>query len=92
MSGAPICSGIIQLAKPTAPGISAPNTMIRPCSVVIELKNSGLTTCSPGWNSSARIVSAMQPPTRNIVNENHRYSVPMSLWLVVVIQRMIPVG
>ena len=28
----------------------------------------------------------------NIVNENHRYIVPMSLWLVVVIQRMIPSG
>jgi hypothetical protein len=28
----------------------------------------------------------------NIVNENHRYSVPMSLWLVVVTQRMMPAG
>ena len=92
MSGAPICIGISQLAKPTAPGISAPKIMMRPCSVVIELKNSGWTICSPGWNSSARIVSAMTPPTRNIVNENHRYIVPMSLWFVVVIQRMIPFG
>jgi hypothetical protein len=72
MSGAPICSGIIQFANPTAPGISAPNTMIRPCSVVIELKNSGWTTCSPGLKSSARMVSAITPPTMNMVNENHR--------------------
>ncbi len=92
MSGAPIIIGICQLAKPTAAGMIAPNTMISPCSVVIELKNSGLTTCRPGWNSSARMIIAIVPPTMNIVNENHRYIVPMSLWLVVVSQRMIPVG
>ena len=34
MSDAPICSGIIQLAKPTKAGMIAPNTMIRPCIVV----------------------------------------------------------
>ena len=60
--------------------------------VVMELKNSGSTICRPGLNSSARMVSAMIPPTMNITNENHRYSVPMSLWLVVVTQRMRPVG
>src|SRR5262245_13768410 len=92
MSGAPICIGISQFAKPTAPGISAPNTMMSPCSVVNELKNSGLTICNPGLNSSARIVIAIAPPMINIVNANHRYIVPMSLWLVVVIQRMIPLG
>ena len=41
MSGAPICIGISQFAKPTKAGMIAPNTMIRPCSVVIWLKNSG---------------------------------------------------
>ena len=92
MSGAPIIIGTCQFAKPTAAGMIAPKIMMRPCSVVSELKNSGWTICSPGWNSSARMVSAMQPPTKNIVSENSRYSVPMSLWLVVVIQRMIPVG
>jgi hypothetical protein len=30
MSGAPICSGISQFAKPTKAGMIAPNTMIRP--------------------------------------------------------------
>jgi hypothetical protein len=92
MSGAPIISGICQFANPTAAGMIAPNTMMRPCSVVIELKNSGSTTCSPGWNSSARITIAIVPPTRNIVSENQRYIVPMSLWFVVVSQRVIPVG
>ena len=92
MSGAPIIIGTIQLAKPTAAGMIAPKIMIRPCSVVSELKNSGCTICRPGSNSSARMVIAIVPPTRNIVNENHRYSVPMSLWLVVITQRMIPLG
>ncbi len=79
MSGAPIIIGICQFAKPTAAGMIAPKIMMRPCSVVSELKNSGWTICSPGSNSSARIVSAMQPPTKSIVSENRRYSVPMSL-------------
>ena len=41
MSEQPICSGIIQFAKPTNAGITAPNTMIKPCMVVSWLKNSG---------------------------------------------------
>ena len=92
MSGAPIIIGIIQLAKPTAAGMIAPKIMMRPCIVVIELKNSGSTICRPGSKSSARIVNAMRPPTMNMVNENQRYRVPISLWLVVVIQRITPVG
>ena len=92
MSLAPICSGIIQFAKPTKAGMMAPNTMIRPCMVVSWLNNSGLTTCKPGWNNSARIISASTPPTISMVNENSRYSVPMSLWLVANTQRRQPVG
>ena len=42
--------------------------------------------------SSARMPSASTPPSRNMIPLNHRYSVPMSLWLVVVTQRMIPPG
>ena len=38
------------------------------------------------------MISAITPPTSNMVKANHRYSVPMSLWLVVVTQRMSPVG
>ena len=41
MSAAPICSGIIQFAKPTKAGMIAPNTMIRPCIVVSWLNSSG---------------------------------------------------
>ena len=92
MSDAPICSGIIQLAKPTKAGMIAPNTMISPCMVVSELKNSGRQNCMPGWNSSTRMPSASVPPVSSMMKLNHRYIVPMSLWLVVVTQRMIPVG
>ncbi len=90
MSGAPIIIGICQLAKPTKAGMMAPNTMIRPCMVVNWLKRSGLKNWMPGWKSSRRIAIAMVPPTMNMMKLNHRYSVPMSLWLVVVIQRMMP--
>jgi hypothetical protein len=51
MSGAPIISGTCQLAKPTAAGMIAPKIMMRPCSVVSELKNSGWTICRPGWTA-----------------------------------------
>jgi len=90
ISGAPIISGTIQLARPTHAGMMAPNTITRPCMVVIWLKNSGLTICSPGWNSSERITSAKVPPSRNIAKLNHRYIEPMSLWLVVNSQRVRP--
>ncbi len=48
ISGAPIIMGISQLAKPVKAGITAPNTMIRPCTVVIWLKKLGSTICNPG--------------------------------------------
>ena len=92
MSAAPICIGTSQFAKPTNAGMIAPKTITRPCTVVRELKNCGSSICRPGWKSSARISSAIEPPMRNIVNENQRYIVPMSLWLVVYIQRVKPGG
>jgi hypothetical protein len=72
MSGAPIIIGISQLANPTQAGMTAPNTMISACMVVIWLKNSGCTSCRPGMNSSALITIAMAPPMKNIVNEKIR--------------------
>ena len=87
MSGAPIIIGISQLARPTKAGMTAPKIMTSACIVVISLKNSGCTNCMPGWNSSARMIIAIEPPTKNIISANIRYSVPMSLWLVVNSQR-----
>jgi hypothetical protein len=92
MSAAPICSGIIQFAKPTKAGMMAPNTMIRPCMVVNWLNSSGFTNCRPGWNSSARISRASTPPSISIAKLNSRYIVPMSLWLVANSQRLQPCG
>ncbi len=90
MSGAPICNGIIQLARPTNAGMTAPNTMIRACMVVIELKNSGCTNCRPGTASSERITIAMAPPMKNMIRLKTRYIVPMSLWFVENSQRLMP--
>ena len=92
MSAAPICSGIIQFAKPTKAGMMAPKTMIRPCIVVSWLKSSGFTYCRPGWNSSARMPRASVPPTISIAKLNSRYIVPMSLWLVANSHRRQPWG
>ena len=92
MSGAPIIIGISQFANPVNAGITAPNTITSACTVVIWLKKCGFTTCRPGCHSSARMTSDIAPPTKNIVSANHRYSVPMSLWLVVNNQRPRPCG
>lgn len=79
ISGAPIISGIIQLARPTKAGMTAPNTMINACIVVIWLKNSGCTNCRPGIASSERMIIAIVPPTKNMTRLKVRYIVPMSL-------------
>ena len=92
MSGAPICSGIIQLARPTNAGMTAPKIITRACVVVIELKNAGSTNCRPGLHSSARMTIAMAPPMKNMMSANTRYIVPMSLWLVANSQRPMPLG
>ena len=79
MSGAPTCIGIIQLARPTQAGITAPKIMASACTVVSELNSAGSKNCRPGLNSSRRISIAIRPPTKNITHEKTRYSVPMSL-------------
>ena len=48
MSGAPICIGTIQFARPTNAGMTAPKIMISAWLVVISLKNAGSTSCRPG--------------------------------------------
>jgi hypothetical protein len=92
MSAAPTCSGTSQFAKPTKPGMIAPNTMISPCIVVNWLNSSGLKNCNPGLNSSSRMPIASTPPMISIAKLNNRYIVPMSLWLVANSQRRQPVG
>ncbi len=82
MSGAPICSGIIQFASPTKAGMIAPKIITSACMVVIWLKKCGLTACRPGIASSVRITTEKAAPMIAIRNANPRYRVPMSLWLV----------
>ena len=79
ISGAPIIIGIIQFANPTNAGMTTPKIITMACMVVIELKNIGSTIWIPGWNNSARITSAIAPPIKNMIRENHKYKVPMSL-------------
>jgi hypothetical protein len=35
---------------------------------------------------------AIAPPVKNIMKENHKYNVPMSLWFVVNNQRFMPLA
>ena len=92
MSGAPICSGTIQLASPTNAGITPPKIITSACTVVIWLKNSGLRCCRPGSISSQRIITDMNAPTMNMMKLKTRYSVPMSLWFVEKNQRSTKLG
>ena len=68
-SGAPICSGMIQLAKPNASGVANSSSMIAPCMVNSWLYCSLLKNCRPGRASSVRISSARMPANRNHANE-----------------------
>ena len=79
ISGAPTIIGTSQFAKPTNAGMIAPKIMINACIVVNWLNRCGSSICSPGLNSSARMPIARNPPTKNMMSENNRYSVPMSL-------------
>ena len=90
MSGAPTCIGTIQFASPTKAGMTAPKIMMSACMVVISLKKPGSTSCMPGWNNSARMIIAIEPPMKNMIRLNTRYIVPMSLWLVANSQRLMP--
>ncbi|CAM5238520.1 hypothetical protein SHIRM173S_09833 [Streptomyces hirsutus] len=83
-SGAPICSGMIQLAKPANSGVANIRSMIVPCIVNAWLNCSLDTICRPGRASSARITSAITPPTMKNTKDVVRYSEPITLWSVVV--------
>ena len=86
-------SGVLASAATVdAAGITAPKIMIRAWLVTRLLYRSGSTSWIPGRKSSARMTMAKKPPRRNMAKENHRYMVPMSLWLVLNNQRPKPLG
>ncbi len=49
-------------------------------------------SCRPGLKSSARMSMAIVPPMKNMIRLNTRYIVPMSLWFVAKIHRLMPVA
>ena len=86
-SGAPICSGIITLAKPANSGVANISSITVPCMVNSWLYCSLVCrNCIPGSKSSARMISAMTPPMQKNRKELIRYMYPMTLWSVVVSQ------
>ena len=63
-SGAPICSGMITFPNPANSGVANISSMIVPCIVNSWLYCSFVgTICIPGSNSSARMISAITPPS-----------------------------
>ena len=86
-SGAPICIGMMTLAKPANSGVANISNITVPCIVNSWLYCSLVCRiCIPGSNSSARIASAITPPRQKNVKEAIRYMYPMVLWSVEVIQ------
>jgi len=59
--------------------------------VVSLVEEFRLTIWMPGWNSS-HAASAPARAKQQHGEREHRYIVPMSLWLVVVTQRISPEG
>ncbi|MDF2492688.1 MAG: hypothetical protein K0Q58_1266 [Microbacterium sp.] len=74
------------LAKPANSGVANISSMIVPCIVNSWLYCSFVgTICIPGSNSSARMMSAITPPSRKNRNDAIRYMYPIVLWSVEVI-------
>ncbi len=85
-SGAPSCRGRMAFANPANSGVANISSMIVPCIVNNWLYCSFVgSTCMPGSNSSARMMSAITPPSRKNRNEAIRYMYPIVLWSVEVI-------
>ena len=89
MSGAPIMIGTNQLPNPPIKaGMTTKNTMISPCALTMLFHIwPSAKYCMPGFCSSMRIRTDSPPPMIPAMTENTRYSVPMSLWLVLRNQR-----
>ena len=73
-SGAPICSGMMTLAKPANSGVANISSMSVPCIVNSWLYCSFVSRiCIPGSHSSRRMMRAITPPTQKKMNEAIRY-------------------
>src|SRR3954449_4275512 len=78
-SGAPICTGMMTLAKPTNSGVANSSSMIVPCIVKSWLYTSSFTICSPGSASSARMTSAITPANQEERERRDQVHVPDQL-------------
>jgi hypothetical protein len=90
MSGAPIIIGIIQFARPTKArhdGAEHHHQAVQRGHLVEERR---LHELHAGLEQLRADDHGKAPPRRNMAKENHRYIVPMSLWLVVNSQRLMP--
>ena len=50
------------------------------------LKVLGSTICVPGWASSARMIIAINPPTKKKKKVVTRYWIPITLWSVLTLK------
>ena len=82
-SGAPICSGTTKFAKANTIGVAKNSSMIVPCMVNSWLYCSGERNCMPGRASSARISSAMKPPSMKNTKDVTMYMIPICFASVV---------
>lgn len=88
MSGAPNIKGTNQLPNPPIIiGITIKKIIKKAWAVTITLYNWSLPIKPPGWLSSTRIKALRPLPIIPDHKPNKKYKVPMSLWLVDIIQR-----
>jgi hypothetical protein len=78
-SGEPICSGMTRLANAKTMGVAKKSSITVPCIVMSWLYCSGARNCMPGRANSARISSAMMPPTPKKISDVTMYMRPINL-------------
>ena len=90
MSGAPIIKGTNQLPKPPIIiGITIKKIIIKAWAVTMTLYVWSSPIKDPGWPSSSRIKILNAVPENEAQAPNKKYKVPMSLWFVENIHRLI---
>src|SRR4051812_21124047 len=82
-SGAPIWIGTTKFANANTIGVAKNNNMIVPCIVNNWLYCSGDRNCIPGRANSARISSAINPPSMKNTNDVTKYMIPICFASVV---------
>jgi hypothetical protein len=93
ISGAPIISGTNQLPKPPiSTGITKKKIITKAWAVTETLYICSSEKKLPGCANSMRIINLKDVPIVAAHRPKIKYRVPISLWLVVVTQRMNPLA